>query len=170
MSAQDLRREIDSLMRRARAGHAALRSERLRPGPELLRRVESAECSAELIAETLRALADAIPGLHPVRRLAEDGWVVGLSGAERASAEGLHVRTARSRIEVCVNSDKLRGTLRLTCRRCVVDRELDVLHHELPALNATGLALTAWVEQACLGFAAALLARRATQRCMQVSA
>lgn len=170
MSAQDLLREIDALKRRARAGHAARRSERLHPGPELLRRVESAESSAELIAETLRALADAMPGLQPVRRLAEDGWVVGLSGTERSAEDGLHLRCARSRIEICVNSDKLAGTLRLVCRRCVLDRELDVLHHELPLLNATGLTLTAWVENACIGFAAALLARRTSQRCLQASA
>jgi len=170
MSAQDLRREIDSLKHRARAGHSARRTEQLLPAPELLRRVESAECSAELVAETLRALADSLPGLQPIRRLAEDGWVVGLWGAERAAADGLRVRSARSRIEICVSSDKLRGTLRLVCRRCVADRELDVLHHELPLLNATGLTLTAWVEGACLGFAAALLARRATRPCAQASA
>lgn len=167
MGTRDLRREIDALKNRARVGRSASRRERLPFDVELLRRVESAETSAELIAQTLRTLADSLPELQPYRRLEKDGWVVGLSGAERATAGGFGVRLARSRIEVVITTDGTHGTLKLVCRRTVLDRELDVLSHEPPLTSK--LSLGEWIEAACLSFAAALLSRRATQYCAQVA-
>ena len=168
MSTRELRREIDVLKSRARVRTSTNRRERRMTGPELLRRVESAESSAELIAQTLRALADSLPELQPYRRLEQDGWVVGLTGTERSASGAFGLRTARSRIEVCITTDGARGTLKLVCRRTVLDRELDVLAHEPPLTSK--ISLVEWVEVACLGFAAALLSRRATQGCAQVSA
>ena len=98
MGTRDLRREIDALKNRARVGRSASRRERLPFDVELLRRVESAETSAEL------------PELQPYRRLEKDGWVVGLSGAERATAGAFGVRLARSRIEVVITTDGTHGT------------------------------------------------------------
>jgi hypothetical protein len=170
MSVQDFRRVIEPLRARALDRASARRRERQQPSSALMLRVEAAERWAALIAETLRALADSIPGLHPFRRLAQGGWVVGLDGTETIASHGGRPRCARSRIEVCLTMPQGGGPVQLVCRRTVLDRDLDVLRHELPLVNLSEQECAAWIEGACLEFAAALLARRATLGCSRLSA
>jgi hypothetical protein len=171
MSVQTLRRSIDALKSRARrrASDRARSRMHLR-SPKVLQRVESAENSAAVVAETLRALSDSLTGLHPFRRLSQGGWIVGLDGTECVAPSGRRPRFSRSRIEVCVSVHELDGVVRFVCRRTVLDRDLDALQCEIPLASASGSALTEWIEGACLEFAAALLARRATLDCVQLTA
>lgn len=170
MSVQDFRSRIAPLKARAQARASTRRRERLEPRSEVMARVEIAEHRATDIAETLAALAESIGGLYPFRKLAQGGWVAGLDGTETIESSIGRPRAARSRIEFCVSSVPESGTVQLVCHRTVLDRDLEVLKHQVPLVDASELECSTWIESACIEFAAALFARRATLGCARLSA